>query len=70
MREIREKCLKRGKRGKESFQQEIPIGDLAKGNGCVIDHSNEADISKDFLVVTDYKMSDYGPDHGSDQETS
>ena len=43
---------------------------LTRWNGRIIDHSNETDITKYFFVVTDHKMSDYGSDHGSYQQTS
>ena len=44
---------------------------LAHRDGGVIDQTDEANITKYFFVVTDYKMSDYGSDHGSSyQQTS
>ena len=43
---------------------------LAHRDGGVIDQTDEADITEDFFVVTDYKMSDYSSDHGSYEHTS
>jgi len=43
---------------------------LAYGDGGIVDQTDEANIAKDFFVVTDYKMSDYSSDHGSYEHTS
>ena len=40
---------------------------LAHGDGHIIDQTDEADITKDFLVVSNHKMGDDRPDHGGNQ---
>jgi len=43
---------------------------LAHGDGHVIDKTDEADIPKDFLVVSNHKMGNDRPNHGGNQQTS
>ena len=40
---------------------------LAHWDGSVVDQTDEADITKDFFVVSNHKMSNDRPDHGGNQ---